>query len=82
MNWKYIVFDMGMAGETPILFPSHVSHSDVADAFKFSKVISAGFVSYSDVERAFRTWGKSDSLRIESREIDARCINRIFGKHL
>lgn len=81
---KYIVAEIvsgGVAMETPIIFPSFIAHSDIAQNFR--KVISAGFVQFApekdgncvDVE----AYGESVSLKIKSRPKDTRLIAYSLG---
>ncbi len=82
---KYIVAEIvsgGVAMETPIIFPSFIAHSDIAQNLK---VISAGFVQFTpdqedrdcvDVE----AFGESVSLNLKSRpKKDARLIAYSLG---
>ena len=75
---KYIMLDW----DTPILFPDHMNHSDVAANFS-SPVTSAGFVSVNGRDEYGDTlvqcYGESVSLKIKSNEKDSKIMNRTFG---
>jgi hypothetical protein len=83
--WKYIVLEVKsdqMAIEVPLIFPSILTHSLVAEAVKCNcfprgarggvVVASAGMIGSVLVSRLD---GRSESLDIESRAIDAQLIN-------
>jgi hypothetical protein len=78
MRWKYIVFDTHMAGVTPLLFPEHVSHADLKNAFQGAPIVSAGFVDFNDVEGKLHCTGKSDTLGVCSRPEDEVLVNRLI----
>jgi len=84
LKTKYIVFDSKIDAEVPILFPSILQHSDIAETFtkKFPhyKPLSAGFVSFGD-GGAVTCHGDSFSLNIVSRgAIDAMIIEIFMTK--
>ena len=70
---KYIVKEIdGM--EIPILFSDYISHSHMDDIIN-GKLLSAGFVYFDDVNSIY-TEGRSTSLRINSRQVDADLIKK------
>ena len=73
---KYIIVDNGENGtEIPIIFSNLLSHNDIAQGY-VGKVISAGFCQI-DIETGFvEAFGKSDTLKIESRPQDTEIIKR------
>ncbi len=87
-NPKYIVVEIFcgiMKMETPILFPAHVGHIDMARSLGITPddVLAAGHVGLSasrhgdDVE--VTAYGRSTSLGVESREEDSRLIFKALG---
>jgi len=82
-NGKYIVFNWkGMFGEefeTPVLFPGHVTHSDMARTMqlKDNDIISAGFFQVDGPERVY-CHGESVSLKKKSRIEDRHLIERFI----
>lgn len=70
--------------ERPVafVFPDVVSHDDFADSVCRDRhaVISAGFVSIRDHISLPRPYGKSTSLKLDSRPVeDAQYLGEIFG---
>jgi len=78
-NTKYIIVDYGFTGEFPILFPYMINHSDVSNGY-VGEVVSAGFVQVDLETGVVSVFGKSDSLKIESRPEDAEIIKRELNK--
>jgi len=78
---KYIMIDK----DTPVLFPDHLQHRDVASRMcrDFTSITSAGFVSLNGRDECGNTlleaYGKSVSLGVESDEKDSAVMNRVFG---
>lgn len=73
---KYIVWDDGL-NEVPIIFPSTVTHKDMARPFR-GNIVSAGFVMFG-VEAGLPiayAYGKSESLNIDSRKEDSILITK------
>lgn len=80
---KYIVVTM-KGNPTAVIFPSFVSHWDMAARLGFhaNEVDSAGFVSVNS-NGTFQCYGKSDSLGKESKgERDVQLVTDLFGDHL
>ncbi len=91
---KYIVVEIFcgiMKMETPILFPPHVGHNDMARSLGIAPddVLGAGYVRFSAVDVAdgrhsgqpfhvveARVYGESTSLKVKSREEDSRLISQ------
>jgi hypothetical protein len=76
---KYIMQD----GDTPILFPEWLTHSDVARSLG-RDVISAGFCNVGGRDDygnpLFHCYGKSVSMQLKSRgQQDSDILNRSFG---
>ena len=62
----------------PILFPAALTHAEVAKHFGGAdNVVSAGFVSVQQ-DGTHRTRGESISLKVSSREEDARHIDLAY----
>ena len=85
-DWKYIMWEANGA-KLPVLFPHELIHEEVARYMDYairehvvaskpnnwsSKVLTAGFVSGLFVPA---TYGKSESLNLESDENDRSIIN-------
>lgn len=86
MRMKYIIVKDGNL-EVPHLFSECSSHFHVANAItkqNIDRVVSAGFCDYVPLvhsEYGDYTWscfGKSTTLHIESRTIDAQIMNQMF----
>ena len=65
---------------TPILFPEHVSHNDVAfsilERFPGYKVLSAGFCSIG--QYGVNCWGESISLKVKSDPNDFKYVQMMI----
>ncbi len=76
---KYIIID-SMGLETPILFPSYMFHTDIS---RNSEVVSAGNFQVwghgEDIQVS--AFGKSTTLKMNSRERDAELIKRLLLGH-
>lgn len=74
---KYIMVDL----DTPILFPDHLTHADVAA--KFHNVTSAGFCHVGGKDECgnpqFVCYGESYSLKLKAAANDSKIMNRTFG---
>lgn len=77
---KYIIVNQ-MGLETPILFPSYIDHCEIAK--NFQEVLSAGnFQVLGNAEDIqVSTFGKSTTLKMNSRERDAELIKRLLLGH-
>lgn len=79
---KYIIFETPELLETPVVFPMWLDHAGVATALTggdLSKVVSAGFVNVipkRDYGIEVYCFGRSESLKIESREDDGAFVAR------
>jgi hypothetical protein len=90
-NCKYIVVNifcgpvgMKMKMETPILFPAHVGHIDMARSLGIAPddVLAAGFVEIYPLRKyriKVKATGESTSLGIPSREEDSDLIRRVLN---
>jgi len=65
---------------TPIIFPAHLAHCDVAEKFPEKKVISAGYIGFRPDSNGLHTYGDSHSLSLGPGKDDEFLINRFFGK--
>lgn len=75
---KYVIVESDTGIECPILFPNYLIHADVAFRFnRAQRVVSAGFFSLGDGKA--HCWGKSESLKVESRPEDAAILLKHFG---
>jgi hypothetical protein len=78
---KYVIV-MKSGLETPFVFPEWVTHEDAARALTFDhldQVVSAGFVSFGvsiHSEVNAMAWGKSTSLKKDSRPEDSALITQ------
>lgn len=76
-HWKYILFCKAMHGETIVLFPPHITHADIRDAFPHDEVLGAGFVRFDETTKRLICYGKSTSLGVESRPDDEFFANKL-----
>ena len=80
---KYIIFEDPIGEELPIIFPSHVNHSDISTAmvngYKQAclKPVSAGTVSIDDKGNPY-CHGNSFTLNLKSEDRDTRLIKIAF----
>lgn len=83
-DFKYIVFLYG-DHEVALTFPAFIGHDEMArNVGGKDNVVSAGFFSVgmnSDQEIEVDAWGKSVSLKLKSREVDARLISKSIGTY-
>lgn len=74
MKLKYVVDELGEFA----IFSEYVKHSDVANQFRHTEIVGAGFVEIFDGE--VTCYGESTSLKIKSRgEKDATLIAHKFN---
>mgnify|MGYP001596860134 CR=1 FL=1 len=73
MDNKYIVIKDEFSNDVPILFPPSVKHIDIGHR---QICVSAGFYRLS-ADGEVEVFGRSDSLKLETRSIDARYIKRL-----
>ena len=90
---KYIIVESRRI-EVAILFDSLISHSDFAEMFPLDLIVSAGFFEVGAAKETKKTheivedsndvsvscWGKSVSLKKDSRPEDAALIKRVVRK--
>lgn len=72
MKAKYIIIE-NMEMEYPIVFNPILKH----DIFSSFKIVSAGFCQ-RDADDKFVVWGKSISLKLNSRPEDADILNKFL----
>ena len=72
---KYIIIENLCGGETPILFGADLQHSEFEDLHP----TSAGFWSINAEGKAY-AYGKSQSLKLNSREEDSYLIDRYIKR--
>ena len=60
-------------GVVTVIFPSYINHKDIGSKMSSGEVLSAGFCQIS--EGKFSTFGRSQSLNLESREEDSGILN-------
>jgi hypothetical protein len=79
MNGKYIIFERDGL-EFPVLFPNHfVAHNEIHGTFS-DKPVSAGFWSFSDLDKRVCVYGESISLKLKGRkDLDESLINKQLG---
>lgn len=73
---KYIMVEDEFGNEVPILFGPSIQHWIPARPYE-GCVLSAGFYRVTDGK--VEVFGKSDSLKLGTREIDARFIARLVA---
>lgn len=72
---KYVIFKDTKSGLIqPILFGEHTSHHQIT--VDGAEPVSAGFFSFENGET--KTYGKSDSLKLESKDTDLDYICKVF----
>lgn len=71
-HWKYICFDLDFGAV--FLFPPHLTHADVASAFRPMVPLSAGFVRFDTERRELVCYGRSESLKLGPDPHDNRRI--------
>ena len=89
-DFKYVMFQIEIGEctvqEIPVIFPDVFVHKHVEQYLsrlfvrehqKFPKCVSAGFIRLGNVT----TYGKSDSMNLESREEDASIIDSFICSH-
>lgn len=77
-NPKYVIVENEFGVETALLFESSIKHIDAAWYFhKSHMVVSAGF--YSTDGKNVHAYGKSESLRIDSRPEDKFLVAKVLG---
>ena len=83
---KYIIVEV-RGCELAIMFDSIIAHSDFLRSFNKERIISAGFFAVgaepsendkNDINVS--CFGKSDTLKIESRKEDDRLLKRVLRK--
>jgi len=81
---KYVIFTIDGVSEFPMLFPSFVEHSSVAEMFGHKAVSAGMFEVYAEPteedDKDISVWAgnKSVTLGIKSRPEDAAIIKRIL----
>jgi hypothetical protein len=75
---KYIIASISGV-LTPIVFPEHLVHADVADALGArGKVSGAGFCTVDD--EGYHCYGESTSLNVKSNyDVDSKKLNQMLG---
>lgn len=85
-RWKFLILDMPMSGETAVLFPPHLPHAEMAQAFASAMPVAAGFVRFNEETKRFECYGKSDSLKLTPRKepegIDEYLVNKVLRNDL
>lgn len=76
-HWKYVMFSSPFIGPTIILFPPHLNHTDMANAFSHREVVSAGFVMQGE-DGNLVCYGRSDSLKVDSKPEDSVYANLLL----
>ena len=75
---KYIIASIGGV-QTPIVFPEHLIHAEVAMAFfALGKVSGAGFCTVDD--EGYHCYGESTSLNVKSNyDADSKKLTMMLG---
>ena len=83
---KYIIVEHSGC-QLPILFSSILEHSSFLDSFHKKSIISAGFFGVGsepcdkdDKDIGVSVWGRSITLKLESRKEEAELIKKILRK--
>ena len=74
---KYVMFDY----EIPVIFPTYIGHNELKISSKIPT--SAGFIAIGTDKCGVtcECYGKSISLRLQSREIDSKICQKILNPH-
>lgn len=76
MNYaKYIVID----GRVPVVFSGVLTHKDVANSLASRDLITSAGFAYITSDGQYATYGRSESLNIDSAETDSRLLNSQLG---
>jgi hypothetical protein len=79
---KYIIFKQ-INEEMPVIFPSALKHSDVAEAMEKAtygaRPVSAGFIMTNYSRGILKCYGDSMTLNLPAREIDTNIVNKFLG---
>jgi len=74
---KYVIMNSPVEGEYPIIFPAMIKHSFITgciqEKYPGIKCVSAGFI-----DKDLKCYGKSQSLKIGSRQIDNIIMKNAF----
>lgn len=73
---KYIMFEDFSGTAVPVIFPNRINHAEMREQMPYTKVLSAGYVTYG--ESGFRCHGSSKTLNAEVLPDDARIIAEKF----
>jgi hypothetical protein len=81
MTPKYICLEELQCGNmimdyVILVFPPFITHFDFAKRFKQETIVSAGFVDLKNQQ----CYGKSNSLKLEAREIDSKLLKSQYFK--
>jgi hypothetical protein len=75
-KFKYIIWDLPLEGEVPVIFPNFLNHSDFADVIGDRKfIVAAGEGSFylnSDGRIKIGAFGNSVSLSTKEKQIVSR----------
>lgn len=76
-NGKYIISKIGNK-EVAILFSPHIIHNNIGtNRESRGQIVSAGFFTIKD--NVVSVYGKSETLKLESREEDSEIIEQSFS---
>lgn len=85
MKSKYVSYEAGWT-ENALVFSESVGHDEIAamikNTYPGSKILGAGFVSVEvtkDLDVKVKAYGKSTSLKLESRPEDTKLIQFALG---
>lgn len=72
--FKYIIWDLGMLGEFPVVFPTYVQHADLRNVYDQNRIVAAGNgeVYTEDGKIKIVTFGNSISLSTKEKTIGSR----------
>lgn len=76
---KYVVIENDNYGHLPYIFPNFITHNEFAKKLS-GRVINAGFCDITKTG-TFNAYGKSVSLKLESRECDSALLTRYLIGH-
>ncbi len=73
---KYIMFEDFSGTAIPVIFPNRINHEEMREQMPYTKVLSAGYVTYR--ADGFSCHGSSKALKAEVGTDDAKIISAKF----
>lgn len=74
---KYIMFEDFSGAPIPVIFPNRIDHVEMREQMPYTKVLSAGYISYGT--EGFRCHGSCKPLEVQASSEDAVIISKKFN---